>query len=231
MESDNTYMDLKDVWEKTFSTQEWGKYPAEPLIRFIAKNFYHRRRNQINILEIGCGPGPNIWYFAREGFNAYGIDISETAINKAKTRMKTEGLTAELYVGSIMKLPFNNDLFDCVVDNECLYCNTLFDTEVIMQEIKRVIKDNGLFFSRTLGDDMYVGKTQTKVGRLEYKDISDGPIAGKGLARLMDKTGISSLYGGFFTVRSIDKLEYTIDNSSVKVSEWIIISQKEQESD
>ena len=73
---------------------------------------------------------------------------------------------------------------------------------------------------------IHVGKTQTKVGHLEYKDISDGPIAGKGFARFMDKAEISSLYGMFFTIRSIDKLEYTIDNGSMKVSEWIIVSQK-----
>jgi hypothetical protein len=27
-------------WDKIFSTAEWGKYPGEELIRFIARNFY-----------------------------------------------------------------------------------------------------------------------------------------------------------------------------------------------
>jgi len=28
------------VWERTFKSQEWGKYPNEELFRFIARNFY-----------------------------------------------------------------------------------------------------------------------------------------------------------------------------------------------
>ncbi|EDP6584064.1 class I SAM-dependent methyltransferase, partial [Campylobacter jejuni] len=29
------------IWENIFSQKEWGKYPSENLIRFIAKNFYN----------------------------------------------------------------------------------------------------------------------------------------------------------------------------------------------
>lgn len=217
-------IDKKTIWEKIFQEQEWGKYPAEALIRFIARNFYQRQRGQINILEIGCGPGSNIWYFSREGFNAYGIDISETAINKAKDRLKNECLVAaELHVGNITNLPFKNKMFDCVVDNACLYCNTTSDTEIIMKEIKRVTKEDGLFYSRTPTDQMYIGKTQKKSGDFEYYDVSDGPFAGKGLARLINKQGINRLYGKYFQVLSVDSMDYTNNNGEIKVSEWIIV--------
>lgn len=219
-------MGWDSVWEKIFQESEWGKYPAESLIRFIANNFYHKRNGGIKILEVGCGPGANIWYLAREGFEVYGIDGSPTAIAKAKDRIADEGFNAQLKVGDIMTLPYDDCFFDAVIDVECLYCNDRKDTKAILGEISRCLKDDGLFYSRTLADDMYVGNTQTKVGHLEYKEISDGPIAGKGYARLIDKAEMSSLYGTFFTIRSIDKLEYTIDNGSMKVSEWIIVSQK-----
>ena len=220
-----------NLWEQIFQESEWGKYPAESLIRFIANNFYHKRNRGIKILEVGCGPGANIWYLAREGFEVYGIDGSLTAIAKAKDRVADEGFNAQLKVGDIMTLPYDDCFFDAVIDVECLYCNDRKDTKAILGEISRCLKDDGLFYSRTLADDMYVGKTQTKVSHLEYKEISDGPIAGKGLARLMDKAEISSLYGTFFIIRSIDKLEYTLDNGSMKVSEWIIVSQKEKDDD
>ena len=65
-------------WDKIFSTQEWGKYPGEELIRFIARNFYAApNRKDIRILEVGCGTGANLWFLAKEGFNAFGIDGSQ----------------------------------------------------------------------------------------------------------------------------------------------------------
>jgi hypothetical protein len=73
---------------------------------------------------------------------------------------------------------------------------------------------------------MYIGKFYRKVGDMEYTDISDGPIAGKGLARLIDRKTIEDLYGVSFKIISVDKLGYTLNNGSVKVSEWTIICQK-----
>ena len=58
------------IWDKIFKSKGWGKYPAEDLVRFIAKNFdKKKKKSKINILEIGCGPGGNLSYFAKEGFN------------------------------------------------------------------------------------------------------------------------------------------------------------------
>ncbi len=216
-------MDLDDVWEKTFQSHEWGQYPAEVLIRFIARNYYHADRRTIRILEVGCGPGPNVWYFAREGFEAYGIDVSPTAIDKARKRIEEEGLSAELAVGNIEKLPYPDCYFDCVVDNECLYCNPLKATEDILGEIRRVLKKGGSFFSRTFTDEMYVGRSHKKIGEFEYDDASDGPFANRGFARLITREGIERLYGSFFKIASIDKLECTHNNGDAKVSEWIIV--------
>ena len=50
-------------WDKLFSNNEWGKYPGEELIRFIARNYYGvSDRSKVNILEVGCGVGANLWY-------------------------------------------------------------------------------------------------------------------------------------------------------------------------
>jgi len=67
------------VWESVFKQQEWGKYPGESLIKFVARNFYKNDRKRVSLLEIGCGPGANIWFMAREGFNVTGIDGSQIA--------------------------------------------------------------------------------------------------------------------------------------------------------
>src|SRR5271156_1950170 len=87
------------IWEDIFCSKSWGRYPPEHIIRFIARTFSGvRDRSTIRLLEIGCGPGANIWFMAREGFSVCGIDGSATAIDRAKQRLASEGLMADLRV-------------------------------------------------------------------------------------------------------------------------------------
>lgn len=46
-----------NVWEEIHATQEWGKYPSEPVIRFMARNYYKKDRKSIKVLDFGCGGG------------------------------------------------------------------------------------------------------------------------------------------------------------------------------
>lgn len=212
------------IWESVFKQQEWGKYPGESLIQFIARNFYKKVRKNLFLLEIGCGPGANIWYMAREGFQVTGIDGSKTAIDIAKERLHKEDLQANLVVGDIVKLPFDENSFDGVVDNECLYANNETNTVLILSEINRVLKPDGLFYSRTFSKEMF--SDMEFENKFEFTDIADGILKGKGFVRLVDNDRISALYGKLFNIVSVDKLEYTQYNSSQKISEYIIICQK-----
>ncbi|MBP2029958.1 2-polyprenyl-3-methyl-5-hydroxy-6-metoxy-1,4-benzoquinol methylase [Methanohalophilus levihalophilus] len=104
-------------WEEVYRNQEWGKYPPEELIRFIARNFYNNDfRNDVHILDIGCGTGAETWFLAREGFSAIGIDGSKTAISIAKKRFSDENLSGDFIEGDIEALNFADDFFDAVID-------------------------------------------------------------------------------------------------------------------
>lgn len=213
------------IWENVFQDCEWGKYPGENLIQFIARNFYKKERENISLLEIGCGPGANIWFMAREGFNVIGIDGSETAIKKAKDRLQKENLYAKLIVGDIVKLPFEDQVFDGIIDNECLYSNNEQNTLIILSEISRLLKCDGLFYSRSFSTDMFIGK-ERNADKFEFNNITEGPLSGKGFVRLMNAEKIHNLYSKYFTILSIDKLDYTQYNGIQKISEYIIVCQK-----
>ena len=161
-------MSFDKIWEKIFKNNEWGKYPGEELIRFVAKNFYSRSNaNEITILEVGCGPGANLWYCAREGFTIFGIDGSNTAIKNCKTRLDDEvpGWNGELTVGDINKLPYENKKFDLVIDNECLSCNSISNSKKIILEIKRVLKNDGkmIFCEHGEAPDANIKKWQKRI--------------------------------------------------------------------
>jgi SAM-dependent methyltransferase len=213
------------AWERVFKEQEWGKYPGESLIQFIARNFYNKERKKISLLEVGCGPGANIWFMAREGFKVTGIDGSETAIKIAKKRLLNENLEAELIAGDIIKLPFKSLEFEAVIDIECLYANNEQNSLTILAEINRVLKKDGLFYSRTFSNDMFIGNRLEEENH-EFLNISEGPLRGKGFVRLINERQIIDLYGKYFDIISIDKLEYSQYNGKQLISEFIVICKK-----
>jgi len=208
-------------WENIFRNNSWGKYPESSLIRFVVGHF-NTNRSEIKILEIGCGPGANVWFLAREGFNAYGVDGSTTAIDTASKRLAKENLKAVLSVGDVTKLSFQNDYFDAVIDSECLYANNLGNSMVILEEIRRVLKPHGLFYSRTFAEDMLTS-SELSENNAEFENLTYGPLKDKGFARFINREGIHSLYGKFFSIKSIDKEHFTRNNGSVVTSEYVIV--------
>lgn len=52
---------VSEEWEKIHSTQEWGRYPSETVIRFIARNYYKTEREKIKILDVEQVLTPGIW--------------------------------------------------------------------------------------------------------------------------------------------------------------------------
>lgn len=215
------------VWEEVFSTYEWGKYPNEDLIRFIARNFYKvSKRKNVKILEVGCGPGANLWYIAREGFSVYGVDGSTTAIKIAKERLDREvpGWTGRLIIGDITTLPFEDELFDAVVDNECIYSNPWENSKLIYQELARVTKNNGKLYSRTFATGCWGDRTGRQVGHNAWV-VSEGPLLDKGFSRFTDYEEIDELIGGFRTI-SVELLTRTEGNRAYEIKEWIITAEK-----
>ncbi|PID78214.1 MAG: SAM-dependent methyltransferase [Deltaproteobacteria bacterium] len=219
-------MPWDNTWEGVFASQDWGRYPGEDIVRFIAINFYKRDRKKVKILEVGCGPCTNLWYIGREGFNVYGVDGSKTAIEKGKKRLSENGIEHDLIVGDIEKLPYENDFFDGILDVECLCCNNFYNSTILLNEIHRVLKVGGLFYSRTFSDKSYVGRENKLVGDKEYIDISDGPLAGKGFVRLSNKDDIARLYGKSFEIMSIDRLFSTRNNMEYSIDEYCIVCRK-----
>ncbi len=129
-------------------------YPNEELLRFLGRRYFdieHNDRSSIKVLEIGCGSCANLWMISKEGFSSYGIDISENAITLGKKMMEHWGVSSSLQVASMTKLPHDSEEFDLVIDVFSSYCLNIELFEVCLDEIYRVLKPNGCFFSYTPG--------------------------------------------------------------------------------
>lgn len=93
------------------------------------------------VLDIGCGAGDFVEAinFYRPDLEAYGLDISEKAIKKAKKR----GLKAEFKVGNGEELPYPKNFFDAVLCFDVI--EHVEFPEKLISETRRVLKKGGIF--------------------------------------------------------------------------------------
>jgi ubiquinone/menaquinone biosynthesis C-methylase UbiE len=218
-------------WDALFESRAWGRYPPEELIRFTARSFPDlSKRADMHALEVGCGPGANIWFLAREGFNVCGIDGSAHAIEQARARLREESLIdaerrADLRVGNFSVLPWPDDAFDLVIDIEAIYANVMPVIRSTFSEIHRVLKPGGWFFAKmfgpqttgiTSGDQLEAGTTA---------DPSEGPMHGKGIAHAFSAEEIRHELRGFSTL-TVDWVHRSDRNEANHVFEWLVQARK-----
>ncbi|MEI8293302.1 MAG: class I SAM-dependent methyltransferase [bacterium] len=218
----NTSESWDPTWEKIFREEEWGKYPPEHIIRFVARRFYHAKdRQEIRILDLGCGPGACSWYIAREGFALSAIDGSETAIQRCKERLKKESLSGELKVGDLGKLDWPDNHFDAVIDNAAIYANPFIACKKIVKEVIRVLKPNGHFSSTSFTDKTWGnGQGISGNGKNEYLQVIDGPLQNRGFVLFFDYTQIKEILSPFKQI-SLDRKTLTVSNGTHSIEWWI----------
>lgn len=217
------------IWEDVFKSNAWGQYPDLSVIRFVARNFYKvEDRSTIKILELGSGTGANLWYLAREGFDVYGIDGSESGVSRSIEKLSLEGLSASVEVGDINNLfdVYQENYFDAIIDIECLCCNTMLESINILKTANEILKPGGLLLSKTFSNQTFIGENPTIVGEMEYSHVDNGPLSGHGFVRLIDNVGIEEMYLKTFKRVSIDTVEYSLNDNTMKISEWVVVGQK-----
>jgi len=217
------------VWDEIFRSQAWGKYPGEDLIRFVARHFYARPdRSAVRLLEIGCGPGANLWFLAREGFGFTGVDGSEAAIRQAGERLDAEcagwRTRGSVMVHDIAALPFKDATFDAVIDSQAVYANPKTVAQRIFAEAARVTKPGGKLFSRAFAQGCWGEGTGTDLGDDAWI-CAEGPLKAKGLSRFMKEQDILEIHAGW-TITSIEKIMRTMEEQRHEIHEWIIWADK-----
>lgn len=221
-------MAFNQVWDDVFKTRPWGKYPGEDIIRFVARNFYKSSdRGDIRILEVGSGTGANLWYIAREGFQAYGIEGSETGKELTVQRLDEEvpGWKGEIIQGDIINLPYSDNFFDAVIDVEACSCNSFEDTSVIYSEMARVLKSDGMFYSKCFSKGCEGDGIGENIG-YNYYIPDSGSMSGIGPVRFTSKNDISNLLPDNLELSDLDQIVLRGNLTDTPILEWLITARK-----
>lgn len=217
-------------WDEKFLAGSWGRYPPEELVRFIGRNFKNVKRDDFRFLEIGCGPGANLWFLHREGYLVSGIDGSKAAIEQAGLRISKEnsGLNPhlpDLKIGNFAYLPWADNSFDVVIDIFSLYANTTDVMRLTMKEVQRVLKPGGKFFSKIWGTKTTGYGEGKQIERNTFTDIPRGPCAHMGVAHFFDEAEICNFFRPL-ELSSLDRILRTDTYSQSTIEEFVVIFSK-----
>ena len=199
--------DTDKRWDRVYSRQfmtMW--YPNEDVIRFCARliqkklthDRYEVKRSVERVLDLGCGNGRHAVYFARQGIEAAGIDVSEQAIDWAKDWTGREGLEIDFRVGDIAQLPYEDAYFDAVVSHGVLDHMMMPTARQAAEEVKRVLRPAGLFYCDLRSAEDFEYGTGKEVAQNHFI-VSEGFEAGL-VQHFFSLDEVHELFDGLFRV-------------------------------
>lgn len=152
-----SYIDGGKTFDFGRTAAQYAKY------RDIYPETLYRRLSEIGVgrsgqklLDIGTGTGVLPLHMAGSGAEITGMDISPEQIEVARREAAARGLEQVQYlVGDANQLPFADNTFDGVTAAQCFW---YFDKKRVLPEIRRVLKDGGIFakiyLTYTLDDEI-----------------------------------------------------------------------------
>jgi cyclopropane fatty-acyl-phospholipid synthase-like methyltransferase len=212
-----------DIYAKGRQLNRW---PFSDVVSAMMRATNGQKRDEISILEIGCGAGNNVWFFAEEGFQSCGIDLSSSAIEFGKSYLSSRRVTADLRVGDISSLPWEDSNFDYVVDRGALTQIDYDHIEAVLNEVLRVLKPGGKMLCYTLigmrDPDRAFG---TAVSKNTYDRFTGGRLSKVGLTSFFTFQDLRHLFRNFSSVAIRRRVEYD-EMDQIVVEEYSVTSVK-----
>jgi len=126
----------------------------------ILKNLEADLNSTHNVLDIGTGTGIIPFYICSKVSSVVGVDISAEMIRVANQKQEKSNIrNITFQVQDSYNLSFPDKSFDVVIASNLLHI--VYEPDKPLNEVKRVMKDNGIFIAPTLCAGENAGKRIT----------------------------------------------------------------------
>ncbi len=149
-----------------------------PMYLFLEfyQHFVHLPKGSLNPKVLDCAAGgrvPPLGLFFENGFETRGIDVSEEALERARTFETVNGMQFHLQKGDMRQIPFLDQTFDLVYEFYSMVHLSHADIAVALSEMHRVLKPGGFCFAGFMSADSWpIEGEQVSPG--EYALVEDG---------------------------------------------------------
>jgi SAM-dependent methyltransferase len=127
--------------DKTKPIPFFVNLPDESLVSWFENNQLHAGR----VLELGCGPGRNAIYMAKQGCTVDAVDVSPVSIDWARERATEAEVDVNFICASIFDLPIKADAYDLVYDCGCFHHIPPHRRMSFLSLITTALKPSGAF--------------------------------------------------------------------------------------
>lgn len=204
-----------DIYAKGKQVNRW---PFSELVADAIQTFGNHGGAGRSVLEVGCGAGNNLWFFLEQGFHVAGIDVAPTAIKIADQYLRSREFSEfDLRCGSAEELPWPNSTFDLVVDRGTLTQMTASQVQKAVQEVSRVLRPGGFFFSYYLlgkgSDDSQFG---VPLDSHTMKRFTSGAFKKLPLTTFFSDRMIEDIWQHYLQIKSFKKTHIINSDGSVE---------------
>lgn len=138
-------------WDRAFESDRLrGERPHPSVI-----DFFEGMLSDVDgrLLDLGCGFGRHMVYFASHGYHSVGVDFSKTALAGAAERLKKADVQSpRLVQADFGRLPLADGSFRGGVSIQAIYHAPRQDVLTSMRELSRVLQPGGLMLISFLSD-------------------------------------------------------------------------------
>lgn len=172
-----------DFYENHFSdVKAIHRYPNVNTVR--CEMWYFRKNLPPGkILDYGFGYGQEAIYFAENGYEVYGLEISQKALSNVKKMISekyphlSDRINLSIIDDSDKRLPFENNFFNFIHSNQTIYhLPSEAAIRKLISEWHRVLKPGGRIMFSTVGPESFpiVGATEIKKNLYEKEFKTPG---------------------------------------------------------
>ena len=117
------------------------------------------------LLDIGCATGVFLDMARKEGFNVYGVELSDYAAKYAKERFNLK-----VFNGKLEESKFKKGMFDVITMWD--FFEHVPDPSIILSKAKELLKDDGIIVIQTVNDDCFMCNMADKIYKLSNGLVS-----------------------------------------------------------
>lgn len=208
-------------WDDFYQEGPLHTEPASDLVSIIPKL---KKEGVVEVLDLGCGTGRNSDYLAGRGFSVHAIDVSEKAVDIARSGNNAQRI--DYRVGSMASLPYPDLSMDFVLANHSIEYGNDEDIARTAGEISRILKNGRPILLRVLSK-------QHEFYRAKPEDIHGFSHVGfcvkNGLpVHFFDDGELRTLFDGY-RIERLEHLHKGVNHRklTIPLTEWIMLAYKD----